>query len=161
MIHQTLPNLISHIRHGRIQQIAMKLSRVTLYMLLTAGCQGAYVQFQDCSEGHDSSSLIPESFRASVERGRDTFNWKFDLIAGLMDRNSCEVNFSNITPRFSIVDYGNATPYVSGQIFLERYDSSASGFQSLFSLWLASQHVGQSDEAQGPTIKRSHLLPEQ
>ncbi|KAH6992915.1 hypothetical protein EDB82DRAFT_444649 [Fusarium venenatum] len=99
-----------------MQQIAMKLSRVTLYMLLTAGCRGAYVQFQDCSEGHDSSSLIPESFRASVERGRDTFDWKFDLIAGLMDRNSCEVNLSNIIPRFSIVDYGNATPYVSGQI---------------------------------------------
>ncbi|OBS24283.1 hypothetical protein FPOA_04829 [Fusarium poae] len=85
-------------------------------MLLTAGCRGAYVQFQDCSEGHDSLSLIPESFHASVERGRDTFDWTFDLIAGLMDRNSCEVNLSNIIPRFSIVDYGSDTPYVSGQI---------------------------------------------
>ncbi|CAG1960370.1 unnamed protein product [Fusarium graminearum] len=116
MIHQPLPNLISHIHHGRIQQIAMKLSRLTLYMTLTAGCRGAYVQFQDCSEAHDSSSLIPESFRASVERGRDTFDWKFDLIAGLTNRNSCEVDLSNIVPRFSIVDHGNDTPYISGQI---------------------------------------------
>ncbi|UZP38247.1 hypothetical protein NXS19_006063 [Fusarium pseudograminearum] len=116
MIHQPLPNLISHIHHGRIQQIAMKLSRLMLYMVLTAGCRGAYVQFQDCSEAHDSSSLIPESFRASVERGRDTFDWKFDFTAGLTNRNSCEVDLSNIVPRFSIVDHGNDTPYIPGQI---------------------------------------------
>ncbi|GKU12923.1 unnamed protein product, partial [Fusarium langsethiae] len=94
----------------------MKLSRVTLYTFLTAGCRGAYVQFQDCSEARDSSSLIPESFRASVERGKGTFDWKFDLIAGLANRNSCEADISSIIPRFSIVDYGSHTPYIYGHI---------------------------------------------
>ncbi|KAH7185111.1 uncharacterized protein B0J16DRAFT_398785 [Fusarium flagelliforme] len=111
----------------------MKLSRVTHCMLLTAGCRGAYVQFQDCSEGHDSSSLIPESFRASVERGRDTFDWKFDLIAGLTKRNSCEADLSGIVPRFAIVDYGNQTPSISGEIvnktcFTSRFLGSRSKF---------------------------------
>ncbi|RGP77813.1 1-phosphatidylinositol- -bisphosphate phosphodiesterase [Fusarium longipes] len=94
----------------------MKLSRVTLYMLLTAGCRAAYVQFQDCSEPQDSSSLIPESFRASVKRGENTFDWKFDFIAGLTNRNSCEIDFSTVIPRFVVVDYANNSPYISGQI---------------------------------------------
>ncbi|RBR10173.1 uncharacterized protein FIESC28_09559 [Fusarium coffeatum] len=111
----------------------MKLSRVTHCMLLTAGCRAAYVQFQDCSESHDSSSLIPESFRASVERGRDNFDWKFDLIAGLTKRNSCEADLSDIVPRFAVVDYGNHTPFISGEIvnktcFTSRFLGSRSKF---------------------------------
>lgn len=127
--------MISHIRHGRTQQVAMKLSRVTPCMLLTAGCRAAYVQFQDCSETNDSSSLIPESFRASVERGKGTFDWTFNFIAGLKNRNSCEAELSDIIPRFAVIDYGSYTPYISGQIVNQScFTTQRAGSRSKFTI---------------------------
>ncbi|SCV49121.1 uncharacterized protein FFB14_10721 [Fusarium fujikuroi] len=94
----------------------MKLSRVTPFTLLAASCQAAYVQFQDCADTLTNKSLIPESFRAAVEQGRDGFEWRFDVIAGQADRNACEIDVGDVVPRFTVIDYGRDSKEVSGEI---------------------------------------------
>ncbi|KAI1027537.1 hypothetical protein LB505_014031 [Fusarium chuoi] len=94
----------------------MKLSRVTPFTLLAASCQAAYVQFQDCADTVTNKSLIPESFRAAVEQGRDGFEWRFDVIAGQADRNACEIDIGDVRPRFTVIDYGRDPKKVSGEI---------------------------------------------
>ncbi|KAF5560181.1 1-phosphatidylinositol-4,5-bisphosphate phosphodiesterase 1 [Fusarium napiforme] len=95
----------------------MKLSRVTPFTLLAASCQAAYVQFQDCADTPVANkSLIPESFRASVELGGDGFEWRFDVIAGQAGRNACEIDVGDVVPRFTVIDYGSDPKGVSGEI---------------------------------------------
>ncbi|KAM0201605.1 hypothetical protein ACHAPI_001650 [Fusarium lateritium] len=94
----------------------MKLSRVTPCMLLTAGCQGAYVQFLDCTNRENASSLIPESFRAAVVPRPDAFDWRFDVIVGQIGRNACEIDSTDLIPRFTVVDYGHDLEQIPGQI---------------------------------------------
>ncbi|KAF4951593.1 hypothetical protein FGADI_7368 [Fusarium gaditjirri] len=94
----------------------MKLSRVTPFTLLAASCQAAYVQFQDCADVVTNKSLIPESFRAAVEQGRDGFEWRFDVIAGQADRNACEIDLGDVVPRFTVIDYGSDPKEISGEI---------------------------------------------
>ncbi|KAL9561473.1 hypothetical protein ACKAV7_014320 [Fusarium commune] len=94
----------------------MKLSRVTPFTLLAASCQAAYVQFQDCADAVTNKSLIPESFRAGVEQGRDGFEWRFDVIAGQADRNACEIDIGDVRPRFTVIDYGSEPKQISGEI---------------------------------------------
>ncbi|EGU76963.1 hypothetical protein FOXB_12495, partial [Fusarium oxysporum f. sp. conglutinans Fo5176] len=94
----------------------MKLSRVTPFTLLAASCQAAYVQFQDCADAVTNKSLIPESFRAGVEQGRDGFEWRFDVIAGQADRNACEIDVGDVIPRFTVIDYGSDIKELSGEI---------------------------------------------
>ncbi|KAH7216117.1 hypothetical protein DER44DRAFT_765522 [Fusarium oxysporum] len=94
----------------------MKLSRVTPFTLLAASCQAAYVQFQDCADAATNKSLIPESFRAGVEQGRDGFEWRFDVIAGQADRNACEIDVGDVIPRFTVIDYGSNIKELSGEI---------------------------------------------
>ncbi|GKU10430.1 unnamed protein product [Fusarium langsethiae] len=94
----------------------MKLSGVTPCMLLTAGCQAAYVQFLDCTDRANASSLIPENFRAAVVSRADAFDWRFDVTVGQIGRNACEVDFADILPRFTVVDYSHDSEQVSGRI---------------------------------------------
>ncbi|KAF5586321.1 1-phosphatidylinositol-4 5-bisphosphate phosphodiesterase 1 [Fusarium pseudocircinatum] len=94
----------------------MKLSRVTPFTLLAASCQAAYVQFQDCADAVADKSLIPESFRASVELGGDGFEWRFDVIAGQADRNACEIDVGDVIPRVTVIDYGSDPKEVLGEI---------------------------------------------
>jgi phosphatidylinositol phospholipase C delta len=85
-------------------------------MLLTAACQAAYVQFLDCSDRANASSLIPESFRAAVVPGKDAFDWRFDVIVAQIGRNACEIDSADIVPRFTVVDYSHDSEQISGQI---------------------------------------------
>ncbi|KAF5558859.1 1-phosphatidylinositol-4 5-bisphosphate phosphodiesterase 1 [Fusarium phyllophilum] len=94
----------------------MKLSRVTPFTLLAASCQAAYVQFQDCADAVTNKSLIPESFRASVELGGDGFEWRFDVIAGQADRNACEIDIGDVVPKFTVIDSGSDPKEVLGEI---------------------------------------------
>ncbi|KAM0344465.1 hypothetical protein ACHAPU_007437 [Fusarium lateritium] len=94
----------------------MKLSRVTPCMLLAAGSQAAYVQFIDCSDGVNASSLIPESFRAAVVPGRHAFDWRFDVVVGQMGRNACEMDAADMIPKFAVVDYNHDLDHVAGEI---------------------------------------------
>ncbi|CAJ0554885.1 Ff.00g133980.m01.CDS01 [Fusarium sp. VM40] len=94
----------------------MKLSGVTPCMLLTAGCQAAYVQFLDCTDRANETSLIPESFRAAVVPRADAFDWRFDVLVGQVGRNACEVDSADFLPRFTIVDYSHDSEQVSGRI---------------------------------------------
>ncbi|KAF4971463.1 hypothetical protein FSARC_1691 [Fusarium sarcochroum] len=98
----------------------MKLSKARSFMILsataTATCQAAYVQFQDCYDGPSYSPLVPESFRASVEASKNTFDWRLELIVGQLGRNSCTSDFSDIAPRFTVVDFGSDVQNAVGQI---------------------------------------------
>ncbi|KAH7234645.1 uncharacterized protein BKA55DRAFT_579235 [Fusarium redolens] len=94
----------------------MKLSRVTPITLLAASCQAAYVQFQDCADAVNDKSLIPESFRAQVEQKRGGFEWRFDVIAGQADRNSCDIDVGDVIPRLTVIDYGSDSKQISGEI---------------------------------------------
>ncbi|KAF5001524.1 hypothetical protein FGRMN_995 [Fusarium graminum] len=94
----------------------MKLSRVTPCMLLAAGCHAAYVQFIDCSDGANASTLIPDSFRAAVVPGRHAFDWRFDVVVGQLGRNACEIDSADIIPDFAVLDYNHDLEHVSGQV---------------------------------------------
>ncbi|KAF5659022.1 1-phosphatidylinositol-4,5-bisphosphate phosphodiesterase 1 [Fusarium heterosporum] len=94
----------------------MKLSRVTPCMLLAAGCHAAYVQFIDCSDRSNASTLIPESFHAAVVPGRHAFEWRFDVVVGQLGRNACEIDSADVVPGFAIVDYNHDLEHVSGQV---------------------------------------------
>ncbi|KAH7251011.1 hypothetical protein BKA59DRAFT_471524 [Fusarium tricinctum] len=113
----------------------MKLSGVTPCMLLTAGCQAAYVQFLDCTDRENASSLIPESFRAAVVPRADAFDWRFDVIVGQIGRNACEVDSADLLPRFTVVDYGHDSEQVSGQIVnMSCYTNERLGSRAKFAI---------------------------
>ncbi|KAF5675998.1 1-phosphatidylinositol-4,5-bisphosphate phosphodiesterase 1 [Fusarium circinatum] len=113
----------------------MKLSRVTPLALLAASCQAAYVQFQDCADAVTNKTLIPESFRAAVEQGRDAFEWRFDVIAGQADRNACEIDIGAIVPRFTVIDYGSDPKQISGEIVnMSCYNSEWLGPRAHFTI---------------------------
>jgi phosphatidylinositol phospholipase C delta len=104
-------------------------------MLLTAGCQAAYVQFLDCTDRENASSLIPESFRAAVVPRADAFDWRFDVIVGQIGRNACEVDSADLLPRFTVVDYGHDSEQVSGQIVnMSCYTNERLGSRAKFAI---------------------------
>ncbi|KAF4341648.1 1-phosphatidylinositol-4 5-bisphosphate phosphodiesterase 1 [Fusarium beomiforme] len=110
----------------------MKLSRVTPFTLLAAA---AYVQFQDCADAVTNSSLIPESFRARVEAGREGFEWQFDVIAGQADRNACMIDAGVIRPKFTIIDYASDSKEVPGDIVnMSCYTSQWLGSRAHFTI---------------------------
>jgi phosphatidylinositol phospholipase C delta len=104
-------------------------------MLLAAGCQAAYVQFLDCSDRANASSLIPESFSAAVVPGRDTFDWRFDVIVGQVGRNACEIDPADILPRFTVVDFGHGMEQIPGQIVnMSCYTGERLGSRAIFTI---------------------------
>ncbi|KAF5635885.1 1-phosphatidylinositol-4 5-bisphosphate phosphodiesterase 1 [Fusarium sp. NRRL 52700] len=74
------------------------------------------LNLRNCADVVTNKSLIPESFRAAVEQGRDGFEWRFDVIAGQADRNACEIDIGDVRPRFTVIDYGSDHKQISGEI---------------------------------------------